>query len=307
MSDNRVLRHWGCRHPIAQSPMGWIARSQLARAVSEAGGFGIIETSSGEIDACVAEIDIMRDSGLPFGVNLPLLLLHDDAILERILALGIKFFTTSAGDPERWLARLKDSGAVVYHSIASPKMAAKAAAAGVDGLVVEGHEGAGFKNAAAVSLLPLLREVASRHPELPLVAAGGIADGSGMAAAFAAGAEAVQMGTRFVASRESPVHDNYKKAIVAADAAGTMVVNQAGRMRMRVLRTPKAEEIGVGPMPQGTFEDIHRLYFKGRLDISVALAGQSAGIIEAVAPVAEIIEKISADFAAHGGPAPSQV
>ena len=298
MSANRALRHWRCRHPIAQSPMGWIARSQLARAVSEAGGFGIIETSSGEIDACVEEIRIMLDSGLPFGVNLPLLLLGDDAVLKRILALGVKFFTTSAGDPGRWLKPLQDSGAVVYHSIASPAMADKAAACGVDGLIVEGHEGAGFKNPAAATLLPLLREVSSRHPDLPLVAAGGVADGAGMAAAFAAGAEAVQMGTRFVASEESPVHDNYKNAIVAADAAGTMVVNQKGRMRMRVLRTAKAEEIGAGPMPVDTFAAIQRLYFEGRLDISVALAGQSAGVIGEVSSVADIIDRQMRDFEA---------
>jgi len=231
----------------------------------------------------------------PFGVNLPLLLLQDERMLEAVVNAGVRFVTTSAGNPAKYLPRLKDAGITVYHSVATLKMAERAIAAGVDGLVVEGHEGAGFKNPAAVSTLVLLRAVRSRS-EIPMLAAGGIADGYGMAAVFAAGAEGVQMGTRFLASQESPVHPNYKQAILNAAETGTMTINENGRPIMRVLKTAKAENIGRGPMPDDTLNAIQRLYFEGTMEDSVALAGQSAGLVQDLPTVAEIMERIVAEF-----------
>ena len=276
--------------------MGWIARFQLASAVSRAGGFGMIETSSGEVENCLREIRRMQvEVEQPFGVNLPLLLLQDERMLEAVVNAGVRFVTTSAGNPAKYLPRLKDAGITVYHSVATLKMAERAIAAGVDGLVVEGHEGAGFKNPAAVSTLVLLRAVRSRS-EIPMLAAGGIADGYGMAAVFAAGAEGVQMGTRFLASQESPVHPNYKQAILNAAETGTMTINENGRPIMRVLKTAKAENIGRGPMPDDTLNAIQRLYFEGTMEDSVALAGQSAGLVQDLPTVAEIMERIVAEF-----------
>ena len=276
--------------------MGWIARFQLASAVSRAGGFGMIETSSGEVENCLREIRRMQvEVEEPFGVNLPLLLLQDERMLEAVVNAGVRFVTTSAGNPAKYLPRLKDAGITVYHSVATLKMAERAIAAGVDGLVVEGHEGAGFKNPAAVSTLVLLRAVRSRS-EIPMLAAGGIADGYGMAAVFAAGAEGVQMGTRFLASQESPVHPNYKQAILNAAETGTMTINENGRPIMRVLKTAKAENIGRGPMPDDTLNAIQRLYFEGTMEDSVALAGQSAGLVQDLPTVAEIMERIVAEF-----------
>lgn len=276
--------------------MGWIARFQLASAVSRAGGFGMIETSSGEVENCLREIRRMQvEVEQPFGVNLPLLLLQDERMLEAVVNAGVRFVTTSAGNPAKYLPRLKDAGITVYHSVATLKMAERAIAAGVDGLVVEGHEGAGFKNPAAVSTLVLLRAVRSRS-EIPMLAAGGIADGYGMAAVFAAGAEGVQMGTRFLASQESPVHPNYKQAILNAAETGTMTINENGRPIMRVLKTAKAENIGRGPMPDDTLDAIQRLYFEGTMEDSVALAGQSAGLVQDLPTVAEIMERIVAEF-----------
>ena len=276
--------------------MGWIARFQLASAVSRAGGFGMIETSSGEVENCLREIHRMQvEVEEPFGVNLPLLLLQDERMLEAVVNAGVRFVTTSAGNPAEYLPRLKDAGITVYHSVATLKMAERAIAAGVDGLVVEGHEGAGFKNKAAVSTLVLLRAVRSRS-EIPMLAAGGIADGYGMAAVFAAGAEGVQMGTRFLASQESPVHPNYKQAILNAAETGTMTINDNARPIMRVLKTAKAEDIGRGPMPDDTLDAIQRLYFEGAMEDSVALAGQSAGLVHDLPTVAEIMERIVAEF-----------
>ena len=134
--------------------MGWIARSQLASAVCEAGGMGIIETSSGEIDNCKKEIQIMSElTDKPFGVNLPLLFLNDDSMVKFCVEAGVRFVTTSAGDPTKYIKVLKDAGITVYHAVPSLEGAIKAANAGVDGLVVEGTEGGGFKSPVEVGLL----------------------------------------------------------------------------------------------------------------------------------------------------------
>src|SRR4030088_2166328 len=192
---NRVLAHTGARYPIVQAPMGWIARSQLASAVSRAGGLGIIETSSGETEACQAEVNKMKALNLPFGVNLPIRFLRDDAMLKFVCNSGVKFVTTSAGSPAKFIAALKGAGITVYHAVPTVETAMKCVEAGVDGLVVEGAEGGGFKNPEEVSTLVLLQGIRART-DVPMIAAGGICDGRGMAAAFALGAEGIQMGTR---------------------------------------------------------------------------------------------------------------
>ena len=233
---NRVLADTGATYPILQAPMGWIARSTLASAVSRAGGLGIIETSSGETANCQREIRLMVESGLPFGVNLPIRFLKDDAMLRFVCESGIRFVTTSAGSPAKFIAPLKAAGIKVYHAVPTLDTALKCVDAGIDGLVVEGGEGGGFKNPEEVSTLVLLQAIAERV-DVPLIAAGGIIDGRGMAAAFALGAEGIQMGTRFVASAESPVHAHFKDAIVAAEATGTWVLNKKSTPCIRALKT----------------------------------------------------------------------
>lgn len=206
--DNRITRLLGVKYPIVQAPMGWIAQAQLASAVSNAGGMGIIETSSGELDAIRDEIAKMRAlTDKPFGVNIAQAFVRDPKIVDFVIAQGVKFVTTSAGDPTKYCRDLKSAGLTVFHVVPTLKSALKAVEAGVDGLVVEGGEGGGFKNPQAVMtmvLLPLVRE----KVDVPIVAAGGITCGRTMAAAFALGAEGVQMGTRMVAAAESPVHEN---------------------------------------------------------------------------------------------------
>ncbi|MDI2132764.1 NAD(P)H-dependent flavin oxidoreductase [Yinghuangia seranimata] len=293
---NRVLAHTGARYPIIQAPMGWIARSDLAAAVSRAGGLGMIETSSGEVDACRAEIDAMVAAGLPFGVNLPLMFLRDESLVRYVADAGVRFVTTSAGSPARYLPLLKEHGLTVYHVVPSVRAARKAVEAGVDGLVVEGAEGGGFKNPDEVSLLVLLQAVRALT-DLPLVAAGGIVDGRGMAAAFALGAEAVQMGTRFLSSAESPVHGNFKQAVVDADETGTVVVNRSGNATMRVLKTDFSTGLAAtGGPAASSLAAIKRLYFDGEMDASLASAGQSAGLVDAVRPAADIIRDTMAGF-----------
>jgi enoyl-[acyl-carrier protein] reductase II len=276
--------------------MGWIARSTLASAVSRAGGLGIIETSSGETANCQTEIKTMVASGLPFGVNLPIRFLKDDAMLRFVCEAGIRFVTTSAGSPAKFIAPLKAAGIVVYHAVPTLETALKCVDAGVDGLVVEGGEGGGFKNPEEVSTLVLLQAIRERV-DVPLIAAGGIVDGRGMAAAFALGAEGIQMGTRFVASAESPVHAHFKQAIVAADSTGTWVLNKKSSPCIRALKTQRTQEIHeAGLMPADTFAGIQQVYFGGDMEAAPALAGQSAGLIHGVLTVQQIIEGTVAQF-----------
>ncbi|MDH4427282.1 MAG: nitronate monooxygenase family protein [Acidovorax sp.] len=295
-STNRVLAHTGARYPIIQAPMGWIARTQLASAVSRAGGLGIIETSSGETANCQAEITKMSALGLPFGVNLPIRFLKDDAMLRFVCSSGVKFVTTSAGSPAKFIAPLKDAGITVYHAVPTLDAALKCVDAGIDGLVVEGGEGGGFKNPEEVSTLVLLQAIRARV-DVPLVAAGGICDGRGMAAAFALGAEAVQMGTRFVSCAESPVHDNYKNAIVDAPTTGTWMLNTKASPCIRALKSERTRAIHeAGLMPADSFAGIQKVYFGGDMEAAPALAGQSAGLIDAVKTAQQIIDDTVAEF-----------
>lgn len=294
---NRFLAHSGARYPIIQAPMGWIARSQLAAAVCNAGGMGIIETSSGETENCCAEIIKMRDlTDAPFGVNLPIRFLKDDAMLRFIIESGVKFVTTSAGSPAKFVGPLKDAGIIVYHAVPTVEAARKCVDAGIDGLVVEGAEGGGFKNPEEVSTLVLLQAI-RQITGIPLIAAGGIADGKGMAAAFALGADGVQMGTRFVSCAESPVHHNYKQAIVDASETGTFVLNKAASPCIRALKTERTAAIhAAGLMPPDTFARILDLYFGGDMEAAVGLAGQTAGLIDEVKTARAIIEETVSEF-----------
>ncbi|MFO1080443.1 MAG: nitronate monooxygenase [Reyranellaceae bacterium] len=294
---NRVLAHTGATYPILQAPMGWIARSALASAVSNAGGLGIIETSSGEVEACLAEIARMRQlTDKPFGVNLPLLFIREPRIVDLVAESGVRFVTTSAGSPAKLLPTLKRAGLTVYHVVPNLSSALKAVEAGVDGLIVEGGEGGGFKNPDDVSTLVLLQAVRERT-DVPLIAAGGICDGRGMAAAFALGAEGVQMGTRFVSAAESPVHANYKQAIVDADDTGTVMLNRKSTPCVRVLKTERAKDIDrEGSFDRAVFAAVKDVYFGGDMEASLALAGQTVGLIHEVLPVAEIIRRTVEGF-----------
>ncbi len=293
---NRVLAHTGATYPIVQAPMGWIARTQLASAVSRAGGLGVIETSSGETANCQAEIQKMAALGLPFGVNLPIRFLKDDAMLNFVCASGVKFVTTSAGSPAKFIAPLKGAGIIVYHAVPTVDAAMKCVDAGIDGLVVEGGEGGGFKNPEEVSTLVLLQAIRARC-DVPMIAAGGICDGRGMAAAFALGAEGIQMGTRFVSCAESPVHANYKNAIVNAKETGTLVLNKKSTPCIRALKSARTLAIyEEGVMSFEAMRGIQDLYFGGDLEAAPALAGQTAGLINTIKTAQQIIDDTVAEF-----------
>ena len=293
----RVSESLGVALPIVQAPMGWIARAQLASAVSNAGGMGIIETSSGELDAVREEIRKMRDlTDKPFGVNIAQLFVRDPSIVDFVVAQGVRFVTTSAGDPTKYTKALKSAGLTVYHVVPSLKAGLKAIEAGVDGLVVEGGEGGGFKNPRDVATMVLLPLVCSKV-DVPVIAAGGICDGYGMAAAFALGAEGVQIGTRMVSAAESPVHENFKNAICSAQETDTVFMNRFHRPGLRALRTNFSERLEREEKVElSVLGHVLDVYFKGDMEASIALSGQVAGRIESVKPVAEIFRQTLAEF-----------
>jgi enoyl-[acyl-carrier protein] reductase II len=296
--ENRITELLGVEYPIVQAPMGYIARAQLASAVSEAGGLGIIETSSGQLDQVRDEIKKMRDlTDRPFGVNIAQLFFRDPEVVDFVHEHGVRFVTTSAGDPGVFTDALHEAGITVFHVVPNLRSALKAVAAGVDGIVAEGGEGGGFKSARDVSSMVLLPLVCSRV-DVPVIAAGGIVDGRSMAAAFALGAEGVQMGTRMVSAAESPVHRNYKQLIVDSPETGTVFLNRWHKPGFRVLATAKSEaqERVDERVALGTLDGILRLYFEGDLDAAFAFGGQAAGRIDEVKPVAQILRETIDEF-----------
>jgi enoyl-[acyl-carrier protein] reductase II len=296
--SNRITQLTGTQYPIIQAPMGWIARSQLAAAVSNAGGLGIIETSSGELDNIKLEVAKMRQlTDKPFGMNVALSYVRDSNIIDFVVEQGIKFVTTSSGSPSVCTKDFQAAGITVFHVVPTLDMALKALDAGVDGLVVEGGEGGGFKNPSPVStmvLLPLIRS----QCDVPIIAAGGIADGPSMAAAFALGAEGVQMGTRMLSCAESPVHNNWKDAIVNSRETDTVFLNQQGRPALRALKT----ELTAGLEPLGKFNimehmaNLQALYFGGDMEAAIPLQGQVGGRINSVLSAQEIIDETMTGF-----------
>jgi enoyl-[acyl-carrier protein] reductase II len=291
-AQNRVCELARIDIPIIQAPMTYIAGAQLAAAVSNAGALGIIETTSEQGRADLRRVRGLTDGSV--GANIALIMNRDPAVVDLLVANDIRFVTTSAGDPVLFTDRLHDAGITVFHVVGTLAAAKKAVDAGVDGLVVEGVEGGGFKNRFGASTMVLLPLVAA-HVDVPIVAAGGICDARSMAAALVLGAEGVQMGTRLLASAESPVHGNLKRAVVQADETSTVLLPLEGRRMMRVIRTPAAERIDVSTSSGAggaALQRVQRLYFDGDMDASVANTGQVAGRIDDIPPAADIIKQM---------------
>tara|TARA_R110002124_G_scaffold130376_3_gene292278 strand:+ start:4819 stop:5766 length:948 start_codon:yes stop_codon:yes gene_type:complete len=295
---NRVTEMTGTDYPIVQAPMGWIARAQLASAVSNAGGLGIIETSSGEFDNIKAEVAKMRElTDKPFGMNVALSYVKGTNVIDFVIEQGIKFVTTSSGSPKVCTQAFQEAGIKVFHVVPTLDMALKAIDCGVDGLVVEGGEGGGFKNPTPVSSMVLLPLIRSRV-DVPIIAAGGMCDGLSMAGAFAMGAEGIQMGTRMLCCSDSPVHANWKDAVITAKETDTVFLNQQSRPALRALRTARTAELAL----LGKFDmvehmaNLQALYFGGDMEAAIPLSGQVAGRINAILSAGEIIEQTVAEF-----------
>lgn len=286
---SRLQALLGVEIPIVQAPMTFIAGAQLASAVSEAGALGIIETASPQGREDLKRVRDLTDK--PVGANIAITMRQYDGILDVLGDAGIRTVTTSAGDPALLTGKLHDAGITVLHVVGTLRAAQKAIDAGVDALVVEGVEGGGFKNRLGASTMVLLPQVAAMT-DLPIVAAGGICDATSMAAAFVLGAEGVQMGTRMLASAESPVHQAFKDAVVANDDLGTVLISPPGMPTMRVLKTERAIGTAATNDPGDGLAQVLRLYFEGDLEASFANLGQVSSRITDIRPVAEIIDEM---------------
>ncbi len=296
--DNRITRLLGVEIPIANSPMGLVASADLVAAVAQAGGIGLVPGSVG-IDRALEDIKRVRDAtDRPFGVNLPIAYVKDPKIADMLVDEGIPFVTTSAGSPNAYTPTLKSAGIKVLHVVTSLDTAKEAIDAGVDGLVVEGIEGAGLKGKSEVATMVLLPLIAQNF-DVPLITAGGISDGTSMAAAFALGADGVQMGTRMLTSFEASVHDGFKQAVLRASEGDTVLINRHTGRPLRVLRTETTTELEFvteGDPMADLLPNVLGTYLEGILENSIPSVGQVAGRIDALLPVAEIIRATVEEF-----------
>ena len=284
--------------------MVWTAGNKLAVAVSEAGGLGLIGAGSMSPELLREHVRKGRDrTRQPFGVNIPLMRGDAGELIRVSLEEGVKIFFTSSGHPMKFTEQLKQAGCVVVHVVAAVKHARKAVSAGCDAVVAEGFEAGGHNGIDEITTLALIPQVADAV-EIPVIAAGGIADGRGMAAAFALGAEGVQVGTRFAATIESSAHDNYKKAVVEA-ADGDTVLTLKKITPVRLVKTPFAMKALEAERRGATREELEELLgknreragiFEGNLEEGEFEAGQSAGLIRDIPPAGDVVRRMMEEY-----------
>jgi enoyl-[acyl-carrier protein] reductase II len=301
---NRITSLFGIRYPIVQAGMIWCSGWELASAVSNAGGLGLIGSGSmypeilrEHIRKCKAATD------KPFGVNLPLIYPQVSDHMNVILEEGVKIVFTSAGNPAKYTSFFKDKGLTVVHVIANTKFAQKCQEAGVDAIVAEGFEAGGhngIEETTTMTLIPMVREVTS----LPLIAAGGIGTGRAMLAAFALGAEGVQVGSRFVASVESSAHPEFKRRVLEAKDGDTALILKKV-IPVRLIKTRFYDQVKELENQGATREQLMELLghgrakkgmFEGNVDEGELEIGQVSGLIREIKPAGEIVEEIMQEF-----------
>ena len=297
----RVTELLGIELPIIQAGMSWASsNAALPLAVSAAGGLGVIAAGPMHPDALRAAIrDVRAGTERPFAVNVPLYNRNAPAYLDIIEEERVPIIIASQGGPRAHLARFHAAGVKWLHVVASPEHARKAEEAGVDALVVVGAEAGGHPPQDEVGTLVVVRAVA-RVARLPLVAGGGVADGYGMAALFALGADAVQFGTRFLMTPEAGVHANYKAAVLAAGLADTTLVGRAG-LPIRMLRNSFAAQYDAGYLAGKHADELNALFatrslkdaaLDGDVEWGKTEAGQSAGLIDDILPAAQVVARL---------------
>jgi enoyl-[acyl-carrier protein] reductase II len=303
-AGNRVTQHTGTASPIFQAPIGLISRADLVAAVSSAGGVGLLETASLPVPQLQEQFDIVRErSDQPFGLHLMIPILtsrpdHEREALDWVLDGRTRLVTTGYGDPTKYLARIRDAGAVTYHLTDSLDEAQRAQDAGVDGIVLGGAEKGGGHRPDGLHTFALL-QLARKRLDIPVVATGGIADGFGMAAAFALGAEGVWMGTRFIASAECPWHDNYKQSISDSDEVLNIDMGLPIIPAMRAVRNDFAEAVSrgeAGHKRNPYAGDAMKLFSEGRTDLALVGCGESAVLIDRVKSASEIVRDTVDEF-----------
>lgn len=312
---NRVTELLGIRYPIIQGGMQWVGKAELVAAVSNAGGLGIITALTQPTPEDLAR-EIQRTRALtnqPFGVNLTLLPTlkpppYADYV-QVILDQGVKIIETAGNSPKAFIPALKAHGVVIVHKCTTVRHALSAERDGVDMVSIDGFECAGHPGEDDVPGLVLI-PLATQALKIPVVASGGIADGRGMAAALALGAEGVNMGTRFFATREAPVHDNIKQALVAASERDTRLMLRSFRNTTRVLRNAVSEAVLARERQPGgcAFEEVRSWVAgtrgrdamqSGDVDAGVIAAGQVVGLIHDIPTCAELIERMVSECRAQ--------
>jgi enoyl-[acyl-carrier protein] reductase II len=297
----RITELLGIEHPIFQAAMSWASsNSALVLAVSNAGGLGVLAGGPMRPAEFKQALDEMRaGTTKPWGVNIPLNNPRAAELLDLAYAARIPVMVASQGGPREHLARFRGIGTKWLHVVASVEHAKKAEAAGVDALVVDGAEAGGHPPPSEVGTLVLVRRVV-KAVRLPVVASGGIADGAGIAALLALGAEAVQLGTRFIATPEASVHENYKRAVLAAEVDGTTLVGR-GRLPIRQLKNAFSEKFEAAEKSGASREALQEIYnsssvrlaaLDGDVEWGKVEAGQSAGLVEDVVPAAELLHRL---------------
>src|SRR3954462_1277174 len=284
--------------------MSWVSsNAPLVIAVSNAGGMGILAAGPMRVeDFRSALLKIKANTAKPYGVNIPLTNPRAPQLIEVALEQKIPVMVASQGGPREHLARVRAVGTKWLHVVASVEHAKKAEAAGVDALVVDGAEAGGHPPPSEVGTLVLVRRVV-KAVRLPVVASGGVADGAGVAALLALGADAVQLGTRFIASPEASVHENYKRAVLAADVHETTLVGRGG-LPIRQLRNAFSAKYEAAERAGANKEELDSIYrtsslkqaaLEGDVEWGKVEAGQSAGLVEEILPAAEIMRRLVAE------------
>jgi enoyl-[acyl-carrier protein] reductase II len=300
----RITDLFGVRYPIIQAGMVWTAGNKLAVAVSEAGALGLIGSGSMRPDLLRAHIhEAQQRTSAPVGVNIPLSR-SDAADLVRVtIEEGIRIVFTSSGNPSVFSPSLKKAGCTVVHVVASARHARKAYQSGCDAVVAEGFEAGGHNGVDEITTFTLVPQIVDAVP-IPVLAAGGIADGRGFAAALCLGADGVQVGTRFAATVESSAHDNYKRAIVEAEDAGT-VLTLKKVTPVRLLKTPFALRAVQAELQGASREELQMLLgekrerlgiFEGNRDEGEFEAGQCSGLIHDIPPAREIVQRMMREY-----------
>lgn len=294
----RITQLLGIRYPIIQGGMAWVAEYHLASAVSLAGGLGIIGAGGAPADFVHEQIRRMKEAGdKPFGVNIMLMNPEAEAIARLVVTEGVKVVTTGAGNPAKYMSMWKEAGVKVIPVVASVAMAKMMERTGADAVVAEGTESGGHIGfATTMTLVPQVVDAV----KIPVIAAGGIGDGRGLAAAMMLGAEAVQIGTRFVVAKESVVHENYKKKIIAAKDIDSEVTGMSHGHPVRQLRNSMTREYLKLEKAGASFEELEHLTLgalkKAVVDGDVVngtlMAGQIAGLIHKEQTCREMIEEM---------------
>ena len=288
----------GIQYPIIQGGMAWVAEHHLAAAVSEAGGLGLIGAANAPAEWVREQIRAAKNlTEQPFGVNIMLMSPYADEVAQVVAEEGVKVVTTGAGSPEKYMEQWKQSGIRVIPVVASVALAKRMERCGADAVVAEGCESGGHVGeSTTMSLVPQVVDAV----QIPVIAAGGIADGRGIAAAFMLGAKAVQMGTRFIATQEAQVHESSKNQVLRAKDIDTRVTGRSTGHPVRALRNEmtkrylELEQEGASfeELEQLTLGGLRRAVVEGDVRMGSMMAGQCAGLVREILPCSELVPQL---------------